>query len=200
MPNWFYFTVNVSGKGKEVEQFIENVKGSEKFDTEGREFDFNHFIPQPENLYRDNLSTDKEKELDSQGLPNWYTWNNSNWGTKWNAVCDDEMEMDMSVDYFEYEYSLRTAWAFPTPVMDKMISMYPNLDFSIVGEEESNAYGVYWNTSEDVFAEEEPTFIDDYNHREVYFSNKSASWRYTDNDEEVEDSDDFFPMTKYSWT
>ena len=105
--------------------------------NKGREFDFNHFVPQPENLYRDNLSTDKEKELESQGLPNWYRWNNENWGTKWNAVCDDEMGISVDGFPFEHEYNLRTAWAFPSPVISKMIDMYPNLDFAIVGEEES---------------------------------------------------------------
>lgn len=200
MPNWFYFSVNVSGAKKDVEQFVENVKGSEKFETEGREFDFNHFIPQPENLYRDNLSTDKEKELDNLGLPNWYVWNNQNWGTKWNAVCDDEMAISVDGFPFEHEYNLRTAWAFPSSVMSKMIDMYPNLDFVIVGEEESNAYGVYWNSSEDIYGEEEPSYIDDYNGRAVHYDQDLHVWRYTDNYDEVEDSDDFYPMTKYSWS
>jgi hypothetical protein len=34
MPNWFYFSLNVSGEKKDVEQFVENVKGSEKFARE----------------------------------------------------------------------------------------------------------------------------------------------------------------------
>ena len=200
MPNWFYFSVNVSGDEKDVEQFIENVKGSEKFDTEGREFDFNHFIPQPENLYRDNLSTDKEKELESQGLPNWYRWNIDNWGTKWNAVCDDEMDINVGGFPFEHEYNLRTAWADPRPIIIKMIEKYPNLDFDIIGEEESNEYGIYISTREDVFLEEEPKFVDDYNDREVYYDRDAHLWKYMDNDEDVEDSDDFYPITKYSWT
>ena len=200
MPNWFYFSVNVSGAKKDVEQFVENVKGSEKFETQGREFDFNHFIPQPENLYRDNLSTDKEKELDSLGLPNWYTWNNQNWGTKWNAVCDDEMDINVGGFPFEHEYNLRTAWADPRPIIIKMIEKYPNLDFDIIGEEESNEYGIYISTREDVFLEEEPEFVDDYNNREVYYDRDAHLWKYMDNDEDVEDSDSFYPMAKYSWS
>ena len=86
MPNWFYFTVNVSGEEKDVEQFVENVKGSEKYETEGREFDFNHFIPQPDNIFRGNLGDKEEKMCEEQGIPNWYRWNNQNWGTKWNGV------------------------------------------------------------------------------------------------------------------
>ena len=201
MPNWFYFTVNVSGEEKDVEQFVENVKGSAKYETEGREFDFNHFIPQPDNIFRGNLGDKEEKMCEEQGIPNWYRWNNQNWGTKWNGVCDD-FEM-VSIDGFPYEatYDLRTAWAFPVPVMDKMVEMYPNIDFTIVGEEESNSYGVYWSTSEDVFLEEEPVFVDEGD-REVYFNNDDEEylWRYKDNNELVPDQDDFYPMSKFSWT
>lgn len=200
MPNWFYFTVNVSGEKKDVEQFVENVKGSEKFGTEGREFDFNHFIPQPDNIFRGNLGRDEEKMCEEQGIPNWYRWNNQNWGTKWNAVCDDELDISVEGFPFEHEYNLRTAWAFPNIVMDKMIDMYPNLDFTIVGEEESNSYGVYWCTSEDVFLEEEPVLVDEGD-REIYFDNdKEYLWRYKDNDELVPDQEDFYPMSKFSWT
>lgn len=201
MPNWFYFTVNVSGEKKDVEQFVENVKGSEKYDTEFREFDFNHFIPQPDSIFRGNLSTDKEKELDSLGVPNWYTWNNANWGTKWNANVYSAY-CASSVEGFptEYEYDMATAWAFPAPVIDKMIEMYPNLDFSIQGEEESGAYGVYWNTMEDTFIDEEPMIIDEYNGREVYWDNKDKLYRYSEDGTEVPDQDDFYPITKYSWS
>ena len=200
MPNWFYFSLNVSGEKKDVEQFVENVKGSGKYETEGCEFDFNHFIPQPDNIFREPLSSEKKKELDELSIPDWYNWNNTNWGTKWNAVCDDEMGISVDGFPFEHDYSLRTAWAFPSLVMEKMIDMYPNLDFVIIGEEESNSYGVYWSTSEDIYSFEEPSFIDEYNGRVVHYDNDVHVWKYMDDDKEVEDSDDFYPVTKYSWS
>ena len=197
MPNWFYFTLNVSGKKKDVEQFVENVKGSKKFETEGYDFDFNHFIPQPENIFREPLSSEKEKELDDLGLPNWYTWNTSNWGTKWNAACDN-FHM-VSVDGFPYEatYDLRTAWAFPTPIIEEMIEKYKDLDFEIQGEEESSSYGVYISTSEDKYLQEEPKLIDEQNGREVYYDD---GWKYKDDNTLVEDQDDFWPINLYSWS
>ena len=118
MPNWFNFSLNVSGEKKDVEQFVENVKGSEKFETQGREFDFNHFIPQPENLYRDNLSTDKEKELDELGLPNWYRWNVDNWGTKWNAIDTEVEQRDGTLIY-----RFNTAWDAPRNIAEALLRM-----------------------------------------------------------------------------
>jgi len=156
----------------------------------------NHFIPQPENIFRDNLSTEKEKELDEFGIPSWYTWNTANWGTKWNANV--EYEHGEGGDYHTYE--MATAWSFPEPVMRKMIEMYPKLSFHIVGDEESGAYGIYWSTMEDTFIAEEPTVVDESNDREVYWDSKSTLFRYTDDHTEVPDQADFYPMNKYSWS
>tara|TARA_R100001510_G_C7646258_1_gene203558 strand:+ start:120 stop:728 length:609 start_codon:yes stop_codon:yes gene_type:complete len=200
MPNWFYFSLSVRGKKEDVEQFVENVKGSEKYETEGREFDFNHFIPQPKNIYREPLSLDKEKELEKSGIPNWYTWNIDNWGTKWNAVCDDEESVGIQESPHEHTYRLRTAWSFPSPVISEMIDMYPNLDFEIEGEEESDSYGVYIVSSKEIWSEEEPTYVDGENDRQVYWDKDEMSYRYLDNDELVEDEEDFMPTTKYSWS
>jgi len=81
----------------------------------------------------------------------------------------------------------------------KMIEKYPDLDFEIEGEEESNEYGIYISTYEDVFLEEEPTFIDEMNNREVYWESEDTLYHYMDNDEVVPDQEDFYPINKYSW-
>ena len=191
MPNWFNFTLDVSGKKEDVQAFVENVKGKEGTTYEDREFDFNHFIPQPEGLY------DEKSEDDV--FPNWYNWNIENWGTKWNALVDDSYVVADIPNPYSYRYDMRTAWADPRPVIIKMIETYPDLDFEISGEEESNSYGIYVSTFEDVFLEEEPTLIDEMNGREVYWESEDNRWYYMDNDEFVLDQDDFWPINKYSW-
>ena len=195
MPNWFYMTLEVNGKEEDVLTFVRNVKGSKKYETEGRDFDFNHFIPQPDNLFRDNLSTDKEKELKQQGIPDWYNWNVDNWGTKWNAHCE-------IVDFNggDAVFHLETAWADPRPVIHKMIEMYPNLSFIIEGEEESQSYGIYIDSAKDFYGEEEPSYVDEDNNRAVHWDSDLFLWRYTDNYNEVENSEDFHPQPKYSWS
>lgn len=201
MPNWFYFSVTITGENQDVEQFIENVKGSEKFETEGREFDFNHFIPQPDNIFRGAMSFGDEKKLKEQGIPDWYSWNNQNWGTKWNAVCDDIHHFDLAEHkQLQVIYDLRTAWAFPVPVIERMIDDYPDLTFVIVGEEESDAYGVYIDTTLNIWEEEEPTLMDDYNNREVYWESSDLKWHYMDDDSVVPDQEDFYPVHQYSWS
>ena len=195
MPNWFYFTLDVSGKEKDVQEFVQNVKGSEKFETEGSDFDFNHFIPQPDNIFRGALGNKEEEYCKENGLPNWYTWNNENWGTKWNACCDNEEGEGTNC----HTYNLSTAWAFPSPIIKEMIKKYPNLDFFITGEEESNEYGVFVDYAKQIWDEEEPSLIDEGNGLEVYYSRNDHCWRYMESNEAVEDSDNFHPRAKYSW-
>lgn len=199
MPNWFNFTLDVSGKKEDVQEFVQNVKGSKHYDTEGYEFDFNHFIPQPDNIFRGALGNKEEEYCKENSLPNWYNWNIANWGTKWNASVDDSYVVADIPNPYSYRYDMRTAWADPRPVIIKMIETYPDLDFEISGEEESNSYGIYVSTFEDVFLEEEPTLIDEMNGREVYWESEDNRWYYMDNDEFVLDQDDFWPINKYSW-
>jgi hypothetical protein len=201
MPNWFYLTIEVNGSKEDIKEFVDNVQGSEKHKTEELDFDFNHFIPQPDDIFRGALGQKERKHCKENNIPNWYDWNTRNWGTKWNANCDHR-DIYYSVDsgFSGVMYRLSTAWADPRPVLNKMIEMYPNLIFTISGEEESAEYGIYMSTEDDLFFEEQPKMIDNNNGKEVYFDSKKSLYRYTDNKEAVHDQDDFYPTATYSWS
>jgi len=81
-----------------------------------------------------------------------------------------------------------------------MIEMYPNLDFTIVGEEESGAYGVYIDSSQGIWDEEEPVLIDEENNKVVFWDKDTDLWRYVDDNTEVPDNDMFWPTNSYSWS
>ena len=199
MPNWFNFTLEVSGKEEDVQEFVQNVKGSKKYDTKDYVFDFNHFIPQPDNIFRGALGSEEEKYCKDNNLPDWYNWNVENWGTKWNANVDNSC---WTSDY-SFTYEMATAWADPRPIFQAMFEKYPHLAFEIEGEEESCEYGLYIKFDKGNIGsayEEEPTFVDETNNREVYWESEDYLYRYVDNDEIVPDQEDFYPITKYSWT
>ena len=199
MPNWFYFDLQVEGKQEDVQEFVKNVKGTEKYETEGRDFDFNHFIPQPDNIYRGSLSFKDEERLKEEGIPSWYNWNTQNWGTKWNASVDDIFYEEGST---KAVYRLSTAWAFPSPVINTMLEMYPNLNFFIEGEEESGSYGVHIDTEKELYLVEDSTLVDPETDREIYFKEQDDRLYhpfYKDDDTMVPDAEDFFPKYKFSW-
>lgn len=53
--------------------------------------------------------------IDNYGHKTWYEWSNDNWDTKWNAY-----QISVSENVIEFD----TAWASPTPVLEKWISQF----------------------------------------------------------------------------
>jgi len=61
--------------------------------------------------------------LREYGALDWYRWNTSHWGTKWNAydierVSDTELKVD-------------TAWAHPQPVIDALAAKFPEVHIHV---------------------------------------------------------------------
>ena len=127
MPNWCRNEVVVSGDEKDVSKFINLMTNDGKNFEEG--FSFNKIVPQPDNIFLDNLGEDERKECEKKNIPNWYDWNIENWDTKWDAssVFVDCIE----VDYIEFDFL--TAWGPPIKVIKKLKKMFPKL----------NVYGAY---------------------------------------------------------
>ena len=69
-------------------------------------FDFNEIVPIP------------AAEAD-----NWYDWNTSNWGTKWNA-CESSS--------YDGGFSFQTAWGPSTPVTIELSKKFPRVKFTHV--------------------------------------------------------------------
>lgn len=58
------------------------------------------------------------------GAASWYKWRTRNWGTKWNAYG-----YEGGVQFDGKTLQFLTAWSPPTPIMEKLAAMYPDLDF-----------------------------------------------------------------------
>jgi hypothetical protein len=153
MPNWTSNTIRAEGDEIDLRTFLDTVK------WEDRIFDFNRIIPMPELLKhtgsggrtidstkvsewyvispeKDSLADDtsvrlftpeEEAMLAEIGHRDWYTWSCANWGTKWNACRAELAENCVSDGYVEIRFD--TAWAVPTPILEKMFEMFPKLSF-----------------------------------------------------------------------
>ena len=135
MPNWSFNHMIVSGSESDLADFVTKANG------ENEKFDFNSFIPQPENLFKGNLGKKEEDNCKKLGIPNWYSWNVDNWGTKWNA-CHTEFNWDGKDVVFRFD----TAWAPPLPIFLAMVEQHPELSFEVECEIEGADYGLSYRT------------------------------------------------------
>lgn len=126
MPNWCFNKITVRGTTEKVRLFIN------KYFTEG-EFDFDKIIPEPKTIQEcpQKYICDPVKKhiqpCEGREWFDWYTWQYDNWGTKWGA-CETQ------TDFTGYKNGnakliivFDTAWCPPIPVIDKLISLEPEL-------------------------------------------------------------------------
>ena len=144
MPNWVLNEVKVFGEAKRVSEFMARVE-------EHKEALFDHFVPMPDifkkfdttnHPYGEHLVIGQKASFDDEtivtqeyineckamselqklkyGVVGWYDWHCKYWGTKWDA---NNVETDYN------SFVCDTAWSAPIPVIEKMASEYPDLDF-----------------------------------------------------------------------
>lgn len=57
------------------------------------------------------------------GAADWYNWNIAQWGTKWNAYDQ--------VDISPNSFSFNTAWSTPSPIINAISIMFPDVIFEL---------------------------------------------------------------------
>lgn len=65
------------------------------------------------------------------GHPTWYEWHIDKWGTKWNAY-----DSSLSDNFIEFQ----TAWNAPIPVVDRLASLFPEVELIHKWADEDTAY------------------------------------------------------------
>lgn len=95
--------------------------------------DFEKVITPPD----DPAYRDEPTQREAEKSPNWwYTWNNLNWGTKWNSYTCEQR----GVNKFKWE----TAWNPSVKIVAKMSAAYPELEFNFEYADEDLGYNCGW--------------------------------------------------------
>lgn len=156
MPNWVYNTLTVEGSPESVIKLREqmnkpfkysiNSNGDLAYNVEERIYSnpvfsfWNIIAPTDMEAYH------AQPDFKADGLQNdWYSWNNRNWGTKWDvAVSDDNNYPDTQLykdeangDNNVLVYGFETAWSFPDNALAELSAQYPELLFTLSYEEET---------------------------------------------------------------
>ena len=163
MPNWCYQQFTVYGKPEDLRAFAaaSQYKQQEESGYWATRFGLNHLFPIPEKLSKtvSGWSGDPAQQAEYErafaenmaefGHKDWYDWALDNWSTKWGA-CDFQWrshEFDSGISILDSETELNgyfeSAWGPASGLIKKISGDFPNLVFSIIFTEESNAFVGY---------------------------------------------------------
>ena len=149
MPNWVSNSISITAENKaDLDAFLEKARGSEsKILEDKNDFHFGAFAhPTDEDLpyYKGELKDEKPEGWDELSSAeqlahnlkfsgrDWYDWNVTNWGTKWDS-CDTYVSRDSELTA---GISFQTAWSPPEPIFRAIAEQFPTLSFDISYEEE----------------------------------------------------------------
>ena len=208
MPNWCYNSLCVSGNKDILADFVsKTLVPSNQTDWAEDErqgtFTFNILHPTPKALEGDFAPLRKlEGENDEQykermaenlrlyGAEDWYRWHLDNWGTKWDASSTSVQQLDET----NFNVQFHTAWSPPIDWFEKIIPMYPQLEFDLIFDEESQDYcgrmtGIEGEVDLQVG---KPYFTDEEDNRVIYDMDE-GKWKYEDSGQLIDD-EDFYPI------
>jgi len=133
MPNWCSNEVQFDGSEEDIAKFKEECFSDHKGEAV---LDFSKVLPEPDydkpkkdGTHNDGVQT----ELHSV-MPDWWTWRNDNWGTKWNLVPTHDGDLtayttiEDSEDFIQLEFD--TAWSPPNGIYEAITEKYQDLSIN----------------------------------------------------------------------
>lgn len=164
MPNWVYNTLTIQGPKEQVDYIKDKLNSpytrhykdswnakTGKFEEQDITYsrpvfsfwniikptDLDAYVEQPDH----SLSISDAMKFQTN---DWYSFNNREWGTKWDvAVHDDEKYPETELIEHKSDgedqwlvYKFNTAWAPPTPAMEKLSALVPNCVLTLEYQEE----------------------------------------------------------------
>lgn len=136
MPNHVTNILKIKGNETDVKFVRRIIKGREQCNPQ---IDFNKIIPQPAFMFNDDFGERERALCERHSTPNWSDWNRSNWGTKWGAYSQSEVD-DNTIRF-------DTAWSSGIKVIKVLAEKFTQLDFDLIYADEdsgSNTGRVSW--------------------------------------------------------
>lgn len=186
MPNWVYNTLTIEAKP----QVIAKVKAQlsapyqYKYDDTGitdvqKDLSFWNIIRPPADKMDEYHTTHGFANGERQGDTefNWYNWNISNWGVKWDARECELVEEDET----SLQYRFDTPWGVAEGAMIALSQQYPEVEFNLSFEEETGWGG------ELIFTNGSSVLVNEYAQKcyacDTQFTNEDEYWNEYDEEE-----------------
>lgn len=203
MPNHVTHRMNVRGDADAIKAFIERFLPTDEEGNQG--FDFNAIVPRPAILDRTispsqvsengrqmlrpvdapefsfqsvEATEEEQAELDALEHRDWYNWTIANWGTKWGAYSF-RMVQPETPEHIEFMFD--TAWSPPTPVLEKLTELCPDIEFDVDAFDEGWCFAYHGGGADGVYTDMSLEATDE-RYEQVY---GEPPEKYDDEDEEA---------------
>ena len=140
MPNWCDNTISISGPAEKLSPIFTKLKED---DSSGL---CSILHPMPKNTFTGNLGEKEREACAKDGVPNWYDWCVSNWGTKWDTCDGDWNYEDAGDGQAILSGNFQTAWGPPVGVYTHCQEAHPDLHIEAMYYEGGCAFAGMWNT------------------------------------------------------
>ncbi len=140
MPNWCENTISISGPADKLSPMYT------KLIEDGDEGLCSILYPPPADMFSGDLGQKERKECAEKGIPNWYDWQSSNWGTKWDVSEGDWQYEDAGDGQAILTGSFCSAWAPPVGVYEHCAEAHPDLHIEAMYYEGGCAFAGKWET------------------------------------------------------
>lgn len=169
MPNWCYNTLLIEAEPQVISKIKAQLSApyeskhqdlhSNEWITETvqKDLSFWNIIRPPADKMGEYYGThgyaNGEKQGDTES--NWYNWNISNWGVKWDA-CESEL---VDEDETSLNYRFDTPWGVAEGALIALSEQYPDVSFNLEFEEETGWGG------ELEFTNGQSTIVNEFAHK-----------------------------------
>jgi hypothetical protein len=140
MPNWCDNTISISGPAEKVSQIYQQLKTDDSIGL------CQVLYPAPDDMFTGNLGEKERKDCAKKGIPNWYDWQTSNWGTKWDTADGDWQYEEAGDGEAILSGSFQTAWAPPIGVYEHCDEAHNDLYIEAMYYEPGCAFAGKWDS------------------------------------------------------
>jgi len=135
MPNWCNNSVTITGPAQKIRAlWAQAEKGQGLLQA---------MVPPPENMFHGNLGEAERRECAEKGIPNWYDWQVSNWGTKWDVSLEG---LELSEDGTEISGWFDSAWSPPIDAYSEFSDLNPDCSIDAYYHESGMCFVGSWNS------------------------------------------------------
>jgi len=138
MPNWCNNSITIKGSTETVKTLWENAQQGQGL--------LQAMVPQPEDMFHGNIGEAERRECADKGIPNWYDWNVSNWGTKWDVDLEGLEFTDNGDGTAEINGWFDSAWAPPIEAYNTFCEDMDGVYLEAYYEEGGIGFVGYWSS------------------------------------------------------